>query len=86
MTAEPDLQNRILGHLADHRDQTTLDIARDLEADYWDVQQAVCRLLLIESVVQTGQRQVEDGRVRPTYAAAPLTIPWHLIRRSQDAK
>ena len=86
MTIQADFKNRILDYLTDHRDVTSIEIAQALGENYGAVQIAICYLVVDQSVIQTGKRQVEDGRVRPTYAAAPLSIPWHLIRRVHGQK
>lgn len=68
MTADDkNLRARILGYLAEHRDSTTVEIARGIGADVWDVQSAVCHLHVDGAVIQTGKREGEDGRLRPTY-------------------
>ncbi len=71
MTDEPNLNDRILAHLADHPDSTSIDIARGIEADWWDVQMAVCLMAWNESVIQTGNREIEDARAKPMYRVAP---------------
>ena len=65
------LSSRILGYLAEHRDSTTIEIARGIGAEVWDVQHAICHLDVDGLVRQTGKRETEGGRLRPVWALAP---------------
>lgn len=66
-----ELRIRIIGWLTDHRDSTTIEIARGIGADPWDVQHAVCHMDVDGLVRQVGKRETDDGRPRPVWSLAP---------------
>lgn len=74
MIDEPILKEPILGYLADHPDSTSIEIARGIKADEWDVQIAVCRLIWNDSIIQAGMRPVDGTQgqlANPIYRVAP---------------
>ncbi len=64
MTDEPNLSARILDYLASHPDSTTIEIARGIDADHWDVQLVICRMIWFNQVTQ------KRVPVRPIYRLA----------------
>lgn len=57
----------IVSYIAQHPDQTTEEIAAGLGLPFERVQMAICDLIGDLRVVQSGKREMDNGKLRPVY-------------------
>ena len=62
------LRNRIAEWLRANPGSTTLQVARGVGADHWDVQHEVLRMALDGVATQHRAARTSDGAMRPTYS------------------
>lgn len=57
----------IFSYIAQHRDQTTEEIAAGLGQPFERVQMAVCDLINDDRITDSGKRELDNGKLRPVY-------------------